>query len=420
MVLKRCSCKQPCRNDAHAWHIRLNLRRGAAGAKEEAGAVSKYMFLLPPTAPTPTTKAEAKDLEARVRGWVLQGRPVITVPGAPEPSTDTPDTPPSATDITIASAGEAYLTQYVVPELAGVSEPGIVKRFIRELGARPITALTDRKVARAYLQTVQATSSGTNVNRHRARWSHFLNWCRTEYGLTGDSPFYQRSMRPQGLKRQLETQRTRRLRDGEEAALIQACQTLDDGGMMLGRYYCAVDALLRRGEMLAMQQAQLRIARVKGVATYYLVVTAATAKSRRAREMPVQSARLMKFLNERRFARYIFGQLDGSPISVSQFRTDWDKVMLASGLQAGEYRTTVVPGRKRIKHRDWFITKDPDLNWHDLRHEGASRLHDQGVPTRQIQKLLGHSSLTTTERYLNIKDDGLVESLRRVAHELGI
>jgi integrase len=410
-VNKRCGCKKPCRNDEHAWHIRLNLRRGAAGEKPEAGAVSKYAFLLPPGAPVPTTRGEALDLEARVRTWVLQGRPVVDLQ-VPEPD--------EADDVTIATAGEEYLTAYVLPELAGVSEPGIVRRFIRELGSCPIAALTDRKVARAYLQKVQATSSGSNVNRHRSRWSHFLNWCRTEYGLTGESPFYQRSMRPQGLKRHLENRRERRLREGEEAALIQGCRTLDDGGMMLGRYYCAVDALLRRGEMLALQQTQLRIERVKGEPTYYLVITAPTAKSRKAREVPVQSARLMQFLNERRFARYIFGQLDGSPISVSQFRTDWEKVLLASGLYAGEYRNTVVSGRKREKHRDWFLTKDSDLNWHDLRHEGASRMHDQGVPLREIQKLLGHSSLATTERYLNPKDTGIVESLRRVARELGI
>jgi integrase len=409
-VKKRCGCKQPCRNEEHAWHIRLNLRRG--GATIETGPVTKYAFLLDdPRQPLPTTKAEALDLEARVRTWVLSGRPAVATAISPPAPDDT---------VTIQTAAEAYLKAYVLPELAGASEPGIVRRFIRELGPRPISALTDRKVARAYLQRVQATSSGTNGNRHRSRWSHFLNWCRAEYGLTGESPFYQRTMRPQGLKRQLETRRERRLHEGEEAALIRGCETLDDGGMMLGRYYCAVDALLRRGEMLALKNTQLRIERVKGEPTYYLVITAATAKSRTSREIPVQSARLIRFLNERRFARYIFGQLDGSPISVPQFRTDWDKVLLASGLLAGEYRTTVVPDRKRVKHRDWFITKDSDLNWHDLRHEGASRMHDQGVPLREIQKLLGHSSLATTERYLNPKDGGIVESLRRVARELGI
>src|SRR4029077_17879327 len=177
----------------------------------------------------PTTKAEALALEAQVRRWVLKGRQKI----GPDLSTAPEPTPPHRV-VTIATAGQAYLDQYVVPELAGVSEPGIVRRFIRQLGSHPITDLTDRKVARAYLQTVQATSSGPNVNRHRARWSHFLNWCRAEYGLIGESPFYQRTMRPQGLKPQLETQRERRLREGEEEALIRACQTLDDGGMMLG------------------------------------------------------------------------------------------------------------------------------------------------------------------------------------------
>jgi site-specific recombinase XerD len=39
-----------------------------------------------------------------------------------------------------------------------------------------------------------------------------------------------------------------------------------------------------------------------------------------------------------------------------------------------------------------------NLRWHDLRHEYASRLIEQGVPLAQVRDLLGHASITTTER----------------------
>lgn len=43
---------------------------------------------------------------------------------------------------------------------------------------------------------------------------------------------------------------------------------------------------------------------------------------------------------------------------------------------------------------------------HDLRHTYASRLVRAGVPMARVQKLLGHDSITTTERYSHLANDG--------------
>jgi hypothetical protein len=48
-----------------------------------------------------------------------------------------------------------------------------------------------------------------------------------------------------------------------------------------------------------------------------------------------------------------------------------------------------------------------NLRWHDLRHEYASRLVERGVPLAQVRDLLGHVSITTTERYDNQKLENL-------------
>jgi site-specific recombinase XerD len=55
-----------------------------------------------------------------------------------------------------------------------------------------------------------------------------------------------------------------------------------------------------------------------------------------------------------------------------------------------------------------------DLHWHDLRHEGASRLLADGVDIRVIQLMLGHSDIKTTQRYLNITDEELRKALTGV------
>jgi integrase len=49
----------------------------------------------------------------------------------------------------------------------------------------------------------------------------------------------------------------------------------------------------------------------------------------------------------------------------------------------------------------------PDLRVHDLRHSFASALVNQGIPIYDIQKLLGHSDIKTTERYAHLAPDRL-------------
>ena len=55
-----------------------------------------------------------------------------------------------------------------------------------------------------------------------------------------------------------------------------------------------------------------------------------------------------------------------------------------------------------------------NLRWHDLRHEYASRLVERGVPLAQVRDLLGHASITTTERYDNQKFENLQAAAARL------
>lgn len=53
-----------------------------------------------------------------------------------------------------------------------------------------------------------------------------------------------------------------------------------------------------------------------------------------------------------------------------------------------------------------------DLRIHDLRHTFASWLVQSGVPLYTVRDLLGHTCITTTERYAHLQIDNLREALK--------
>ena len=69
-----------------------------------------------------------------------------------------------------------------------------------------------------------------------------------------------------------------------------------------------------------------------------------------------------------------------------------------------------------IKHSWATLVKEAQVDgfrFHDLRHDFASRLVQAGIPLDQVRDLLGHSSVTLTERYAH-----LAPHLRKAAVEM--
>jgi integrase len=53
----------------------------------------------------------------------------------------------------------------------------------------------------------------------------------------------------------------------------------------------------------------------------------------------------------------------------------------------------------------------PDLNFHDLRHEGTSRLFEKGLNIMEVASITGHRDLRCLQRYTHLRAEDLAAKL---------
>lgn len=117
-------------------------------------------------------------------------------------------------------------------------------------------------------------------------------------------------------------------------------------------------------------------------------ISAATSKSKRVRSVPLNDSaiELLDVLRsqdpDRKHAHlFISGRTGGRLVYVHKV---WDRIRTKAGL--------------------------PQLRLHDLRHQYASFLVNSGRSLYEVQKILGHSSHSVTERYAHLSSTSLMDA----------
>ena len=121
------------------------------------------------------------------------------------------------------------------------------------------------------------------------------------------------------------------------------------------------------------------------------------------------------------------GQVEDDWLRVWKSKSDRPRSVPIEQPMARQLRAMVVagtvPGTSTMYYRFKQAVKasgrNPDFSIHSCRHTFASRLVQAGVALPKVQKLLGHSSIVMTMKYVHIHDDDLVEAVRNLAPTAG-
>lgn len=229
-----------------------------------------------------------------------------------------------------------------------------------------ISSLSSREIAGWRDERLQSVS-GSTVNREMNILSHVIETARKEWGVALHE-------NPVGMVRRPKHNppRERRLIEGEQERLLAACRSARNP-FLLPVVELALETAMRQSELVAIEWQRVDLTKC--------VVYLPTSKNGEARGVPLSSraVAVLTRLSPLRSGR-IFPDLTAEAI-------------------------------KRSFIRACARAKINDFNFHDLRHEAASRLFEKGLNPMEVASITGHKTLQMLKRYTHLEAASLALKL---------
>lgn len=260
-------------------------------------------------------------------------------------------------------------------------QTGILRRFF---GGREVGSISGQDV-KAYIRHRKAEGrASATVNRELATLSAAINYCNREWEWGLANPVKGRLLKEA-------PHRERYLTRAEVGRLVMEARKLRFGDLLADFIELAVHTGCRRGELLRLEWSRVTLEKGKEAIT----LNARHTKSGKPRQVPLNATAIASV--KRRAAwraehapdsPWVFCRQGGG--YVKSLRNGFEVAAKAAGLD--------------------------DLRIHDLRHTAASWLVTDGVPLEVVKELLGHSSITMTERYAHLAPHRVREAVNRLSH----
>ena len=253
-----------------------------------------------------------------------------------------------------------------------------------KLGNRFLASIQGKDIAEYRDERSQSVSEAT-VRRELTILSHLFEVARKEWGMEGLMNPVQSIRLPSGRG----TERDRRLKPEEKAALLKACD--DYGGDLPHIVRFALETAMRRGEITGMMWNMVDLKN--------RTVVLPETKNGEKRGVPLskEAIRILSGLPRRLDGR-VFGYTDSHSITqafiraISRARTTYEKECEEKGQNPDPA----------------FLS---DLTFHDLRHEATSRLFEKGFNPMEVATITGHKTLQMLKRYTHLKAEDLAKRL---------
>lgn len=246
-----------------------------------------------------------------------------------------------------------------------------LRRFARSLGSEPTIADVSAENIGRY-QVARADLAAATIAKDLSAIRSYCRWC-IDAGLRVDDPTLRITWpkRIEPIPRCLKQRELRML----DQILAVPLPLLDTKKRHVRER--------ERRIILLMLYAGLRLSEVpkldwRDVDLDTLTLTVRDGKGGRDRALPIHErvAADLRLTPEKQQRGAVCGHLNGRPISYKSVPHVFDRWLKEEGL---------------------------DISAHQLRHTFATQLLWAGADLRTIQRLLGHASLATTERYLSVE-----------------
>ncbi len=307
-----------------------------------------------------TDKRLAEKIYHKVMTELIEGRYFEKLPGETK---------------TFREMMEKYMKEYSIPRKASFERDRTsLKHLLPFFGDYALLRITPKFINEYKIMRRQNGASSCSINRELALMKHAFNLAVKEWEWVKDNPVKKVSMEkePSPRDRYLSLEE-------EEMALAISPEWLRHIIIF------AVETGCRQGEIVSLRWKDVDLP--KGTVNVY------GSKTGEKRVIPL-SRRAWEMLKEKSRVRYLAT----------------DHVFTADGRPVDRYRLSKT--FKSICRRAGI----EDMRFHDLRHTFATRLAQCGVDPYTIQRLMGHKTPFTTQRYAHHS----VESLRKGIEEFEV